>query len=169
MTIKEIAMKKAEMLKAENGESYLIAISDTRNTVAIHEIPIDVFPTLDIFTITEKEKTVKLTIRAIKDWKKTIENFPKIATIDRNEIDKALEKGQSEKGKSKVNYGHALEHILFNTSFTEILASQSEVDGIYNEKKVQVKASLVTWNKTTGKNNSASIATVCEMNKALFE
>lgn len=169
MTIKEIAMKKAEMLKAENGESYLIAISDTRNTVAIHEIPVDIFPTLDIFTMTEKEKTVKLTIRAIKDWKKTIENFPKIATIDRNEIDKALEKGQNEKGKSKVNYGHALEHILFNTSFTEILASQSEVDGIYNGKKVQVKASLVTWNKITGKNNSASIATVCEMNKALFE
>lgn len=169
MTIKEIAMKKAEMLKAENGESYLIAISDTRNTVAIHEIPVDIFPTLDIFTMAEKEKTVKLTIRAIKDWKKTIESFPKIVTIDRNEIDKALEKGQSEKGKTKVNYGHALEHILFNTSFTEILASQSEVDGIYNGKKVQAKASLVTWNKTTGKNNSASIATVCEMNKALFE
>ena len=69
MTIKEIAMKKAEMLKAENGDSYLIAVSDTRNTVAIHEIPVDVFPTLDIFTMTEKEKTVKLSIRAIKDWK----------------------------------------------------------------------------------------------------
>ena len=71
MTIKEIAMKKAEMFKAENGDSYLIAISDTRNTVAIHEISVDVFPTLDIFTMTEKEKTVKLTIRAIKEWKKT--------------------------------------------------------------------------------------------------
>ena len=102
MTIKEIAMKKAEMLKAENGESYLIAISDTRNTVAIHEIPVDVFPTLDIFTMTEKEKTVKLTIRAIKDWKKTIANFPKIVTIDRNEIDNALEKGQNEKAPESV-------------------------------------------------------------------
>ena len=169
MTIKEIAMKKAEMFKAENGDSYLIAISDTRNTVAIHEIPVDVFPTLDIFTMTEKEKTVKLSIRAIKNWKKTIESFPKVATFDRKVIDNALEKGQTEKGKSKVNYGHALEHILFNTSFTEILSSQSEVDGIYNGKNVQVKASLVTWNKVTGKNNSASIATVCEMNKALFE
>ena len=169
MTIKEVATKKAEMLKAENGESYLIAISDTRNTVAIHEIPVEVFPTLNIFTMTEKEKTVKLAIRAIKEWKKIIESFPKIATFDRSEIDKALEKGQKEKGKSKVNYGHALEHVLFNTSFTEILASQSEVDGIYNGKKVQVKASLVTWNKITGKNNSASISTVCEMNKSLFE
>ena len=169
MTIKEVAMRKAEMLKAECGESYLIAISDTRNTVAIHEIPVDVFPTLDIFTMTEKEKTVKLAIRAIKEWKKIIESFPKIATFDRSEIDSALEKGQKEKGKSKVNYGHAMEHVLFHTSFTEILASQSEVDGIYNGKKVQVKASLVTWNKTTGKNNSASIATVCEMNKSLFE
>lgn len=169
MTIKEIAMKKAEMFKAENGECYLIAISDTRSTVAIHEIPVDIFPTLDIFTMTEKEKTVKLTIRAIKEWKKIIESFPKIATFDRSEIDNALEKGQKEKGKSKVNYGHAMEHVLFHTSFTEILASQSEVDGIYNGKKVQVKASLVTWNKTTGKNNSASIATVCEINKTLFE
>ena len=169
MTIKEVATKKAEMLKAENGKSYLIAISDTKTTVAIHEIPVDVFPTLNIFTMTEKEKTVKLAIRAIKEWKKTIESFPKIATFDRSEIDKALEKGQNEKGKSKVNYGHALEHVLFHTSFTEILASQSEVDGIYNGKKVQVKASLVTWNKTTGKNNSASISTVCEMNKCLFE
>ena len=106
---------------------------------------------------------------SFKDWKKTIESFPKVATFDRKIIDNALEKGQTEKGKSKVNYGHALEHILFNTSFTEILSSQSEVDGIYNGKKVQVKASLVTWNKVTGKNNSASIATVCEMNKALFE
>ena len=169
MTIKEVAMKKAEMFKAENGDSYLIAISDTRNTVAIHEISVDVFPTLDIFTMTEKEKTVKLTIRAIKEWKKTIETFPKVATFDREVIDKALEKGQTEKGKSKVNYGHALEHILFNTSFTEILASKSEVDGKFNGKNVQVKASLVTWNKVTGKNNSASVATVCEMNKALFE
>ena len=59
--------------------------------------------------------------------------------------------------------------MLFNTYLTEILASQSEVDGKFNGKNVQVKASLVTWNKTTGKNNSASIATVCEMNKALFE
>ena len=169
MTIKEVAMKKAEMLKAENGECYLIAISDTRSTVAIHEIPADIFPTLDIFTMTEKEKTVKLTIRAIKEWKKTIETFPKVATFDRKIIDKALEKGQTEKGKSKVNYGHALEYILFNTSFTEILASKSEVDGKFNGKNVQVKASLVTWNKVTGKNNSASVATVCEMNKALFE
>lgn len=169
MTIKEIAMKKVEMFKAENGDSYLIAISDTRNTVAVHEIPADVFPTLDIFTMTENERKVKLSLRAIKEWKKIIESFPKVATFDRKVIDNALEKGQNEKGKSKVNYGHALEHILFNTSFTEILASQSEVDGIYNGKKVQVKASLVTWNKVTGKNNSASIATVCEMNKALFE
>ena len=169
MTIKEIAMKKAEMFKAENGECYLIAISDTRSTIAIHEIPVDIFPTLDIFTMTEKEKTVKLTIRAIKEWKKTIETFPKVATFDREVIDKALEKGQTEKGKSKVNYGHALEHVLFNTSFTEILASKSEVDGKFNGKNVQVKASLVTWNKVTGKNNSASVATVCEMNKALFE
>ena len=60
MTIKEIAMKKAEMFKAENGDSYLIAVSDTRNTVAIHEIPVDVFPTLDIFTMTEKVLTMHL-------------------------------------------------------------------------------------------------------------
>ena len=169
MTIKEIAMKKAEMFKAENGDSYLIAVSDTRNTVAIHEIPVDVFPTLDIFTMTEKEKTVKLSIRAIKDWKKTIESFPKVATFDRKVIDKALEKGQTEKGKSKVNYGHALEHILFNTSFKEKKARKKEVERTYNKKKLQIKVSLVTWNKVTGKNNSASIATVCEMNKALFE
>ena len=83
MTIKEVARKKAKMFKAENGDSYLIAISDTRNTVAIHEIPVDIFPTLDIFTMTEKEKTVKLSIRAIKDWKKTIESFPKVAMFDR--------------------------------------------------------------------------------------
>ena len=112
---------------------------------------------------------MKLSIRAIKDWKKTIESFPKVATFDRKVIDKALEKGQTEKGKSKVNYGHALEHVLFNTTFTEILASHAEVDGVYNGKRVQVKASLITYNQTTGRDNSASIVTVCNLKKSLFE
>ena len=169
MTIKEVAMKKAEMFKAEKGESYLIAVSDSRYTVAVHEIPADVFPTLDIFTMTENERNVKLSLRAIKEWKTTITSFPKILTIDRKIIDEALKKGQTEKGKSKVNYGHALEHVLFNTTFTEILASHDEVDGVYNGKRVQVKAILITYNQTTGRDNSASIVTVCNLKKSLFE
>lgn len=166
MTVNELAKRKAELFKAENGESYLIAVSDSRTTIAVHEIPADIFPTLDIFEISHNSKGYKLVYRAKGIYKTIVTSFPKVMTIERKIFDDLLAKGIAECGRNKVNYGHVFENYLFGTPFSEIIKDHGEIDGIWNNKRVQLKASLVTWNLQKNKNNGPSTVTICKIHES---
>lgn len=160
--VKEAVENKVNAFVNADGDFYLLAYSNGKNTVEVKEIAPEIFKTLD-FIHRETKTMHRITFKATAANLKKIANCEIVATFDRKKLDEMLENGKKE--NSGFNCGHVIEMALFGTTVDQIMASKTEIDGIYHGKKVQVKASLTQWNEKTGRNNSKSTASFVDIVK----
>ena len=154
MTILENLIKELTTEKSNSVESYLFAIQYTNDIVSVVEMAIaEIAKNIDMFTVSNKNDNAQLKFKATKQVKEILKKYETVATFDTATV----EKMNAESGK--INRGHCIEILLFKYTETEVLASQSKIDGVFNGKNVQVKSSLISFTKA-GKNNGTSAATI---------
>ena len=147
--IKENVINEVEKEKKNGVENYLFAVQFTNAIVSIVEVNFnEIIEISKYFTISGKSVKFKAT----KEVKEILKNMPVVTTLKTEDIEKLNAEYE------KINRGHAVEMLLFNYTVDEVLKSQEKIDGIYNNKKVQVKSSLISFKE--GKNNGTSSAEI---------
>lgn len=147
--IKENIINEVEKEKKNGVENYLFAVQFTKAIVSVVEVNFnEIIEISKHFTISGKS----IKFKATKEIKEILKNMPVVTTLKTEDIEKLNAENE------KINRGHAVEMLLFNYTVDEVLKSQKKVDGIYNNKKVQVKSSLISFKE--GKNNGTSSAEI---------
>lgn len=154
MTILENLEKEIATEKANGVDSYLFAVQYTNETVSVVEVAIaEILSLVNMFTVARKNGNTQLKFKATKQVKELLKKYETVATFDTATVEKM------NSASEKINRGHCIEMLLFGYTETEVLASQSKIDGVFNGKNVQVKSSLISFSET-GKNNGTSAATI---------
>lgn len=154
MTILENLEREIATEKANGVDSYLFAVQYTNEIVSVVEIAIaEIVSLIDMFTVARKNGNTQLKFKATKQVKEILKKYATVATFDTATVERM--NAESE----KINRGHCIEMLLFGYTETEVLASQSKIDGVFNGRNVQVKSSLISFTET-GKNNGTSAATI---------
>ena len=154
MTILENLIKELTTEKNNGVESYLFAIQYTNDIVSVVEMAIaEIAKNIDMFTVSNKNGDAQLKFKATKQVKEILKKYETVATFKTETV------GKMNSQSDKINRGHCIEMLLFGYTEKEVLKSQLKIDGVFNDKNVQVKSSLISFNEN-GKNNGTSAATI---------
>ncbi|MGN0961489.1 MAG: hypothetical protein ACI4PF_04750 [Christensenellales bacterium] len=147
--IKENVINEIEKEKKGGVENYLFAVQFRNDVISVVEVNFEkVVEISKYFSLSGKS----IKFKATKEVKEILKKMPVVTTLKTDDIEKLNAENE------KINRGHAVEMLLFNYSADEVLKSQEKIDGTYNGKKVQVKASLISFKD--GKNNGTSNAEI---------
>ena len=154
MTILENLIKKLTTKKNNNIKIYLFTIQYTNNIISIIKIIITkITKNINIFTINNKNKNTQLKFKTTKQIKKILKKYKTITTFKTKTIKKINTQN------NKINHKHYIKILLFNYTKNKILKNQSKINNIFNDKNIQIKSSLISFNEK-GKNNGTSAATI---------
>ena len=147
--IKENVVNEIAKEKSNGVENYLFAVQFEKDVISVVEVNFnEVIEISKYFSLSGKS----IKFKATKEVKEILKKMPVVTTLKTDDIEKLNAENE------KINRGHAVEMLLFNYTVDEVLKSQEKIDGTYNNKKVQVKSSLISFKE--GKNNGTSSAEI---------
>ena len=154
MTILENLIKELTTEKNNGVESYLFAIQYTNDIVSVVEMAIaEIAKNIDMFTVSNKNGDAQLKFKATKQVKEILKKYETVATFKTETVEKINTQN------NKINHKHYIKILLFNYTKNKILKNQSKINDIFNNKNIQIKSSLISFNKNN-KNNRANTATI---------
>lgn len=154
MTILENLIKELTTEKNNGVESYLFAIQYTNDIVSIIKITItEITKNINIFTTNNKNNNTQLKFKTTKQIKKILKKYKTITTFKTKTIKKMNTQN------NKINHKHYIKILLFNYTKNKILKNQSKINNIFNNKNIQIKSSLISFNKNN-KNNKTNTTTI---------